>query len=132
MYLYLSSTDSKHIHSENTWYDFIVDLPERITCNEQNPLYVAIVDAYFPQNIIKDRVFYMFSNIIHHSILKGAKLQVLGIAHNRDPWTNPCYHRVLPGDISSIRLSIKDIELLTPSLDSTEPVLVTLHFTRCP
>lgn len=129
MYLYLCSDDNKDIHPENSWDDFIVELPKNLEL-EKDKWEVALVNVFYkPANLIKGQLFYVFANICDYSIARSTTQQILGTFSQRGELANPSYIGVISSLIKTIRISVRNEDFAVDQSESIK-LFCTLHFRR--
>ena len=118
-YLYLSSSDSKDVHPNNTPVDFIVDLPQPLQLDRYWE--IALLDIN-RNNVI------VYCDWCKESTINGSLLPVL--RKMKKIITSPHYVPVHPGYKARVHIYIKDHFQNNLSFID-QPLMCTLQLKRC-
>ena len=120
MFLYVSWTDSLHIHRMNKPYNFIVDFPK--TLHLEGQWEVALMDIIIKSS--KKSSFYLLADFCEESLLKGSQRTILRRVDNKNShYSFPYYGKITKLDIQSIRVIALDQNLDFFQLTDIECIL---------
>jgi hypothetical protein len=125
-YLFLSSSDSKHIHKNNKWYDFTVEFSDMI--DFQGHWECALAEIFFDADVAEN--LFIYCDICDYSYVGSKLLPTLRlINHKALEFVNLFFIKVNNPEVNRIRIYLRDKNNNIPSLEVTE-VNCTLVFKK--
>ena len=127
IFQFLSSRDSLDTHPNNIWYDFSIDLPGPLEVDESWEC--ALLDINCVPQI--QSPFIVYVDIVKQSFIRDTTASVLRVVHFSDSdFAFPYYLPVNRGEITQLRMSIRDLETGQVPTESVSVLTCTLGYRK--
>ena len=103
MYLFIGSSDSTDIHSENNSCEFIIELPRHI--NLEGNWTCAILECDIGPDTWEEEL-YISCDLIQNSCVHGKLAPVLAVVNKTTSFTNPFYIPVSKDNVYRMRIQL--------------------------